>query len=391
MKIRHLLCLGALLFAGCQNGAAPTGGSKPPPPEVSVAAAVTATVTDYEDFPGRMEAVNAVELRARVTGYLDKFLFKEGEMVTKGEVLFEIDPRPYKAEFARSEGNITVSDGHLKRLEADYKRAQNLFPMNAISKEDFDKIAGDRIEATGALETAKAARDMAKLNLDWTKVKSPLTGRISQRFISPGNLVKADETILTTIVDLDPIYAFFDLDERTALRLQKLIREGRVKWSVDAGLPVYLGLSDEEGFPRKGTINFADNKVDPDTGTWRLRATYENKDLSLSPGLFVRVRLPIGNPYETVLVAEQALGTDQSQKFLFVVDEHKMVTYRRVKVGRQHHGMRAIAEGLKPGEQVIVSGLQRARQGIEVNPKVITMPTAADIGAEQKPASKKDN
>jgi len=343
-------------------------------------------VVDYEDFPGRTEAVNAVEIRARVGGYLEKVHFKEGAEIKKGELLFEIDDRPYVADLARAEGNLLQSEGHLRRLESDYKRAMDLYPKGAMGREDYDKIIGDRTEASGALAVAKASKDTAMLNLSFTKVRAPLSGRISRRFIDPGNMVKADETALTTIVSLDPIYAYFDLDERTTLRLQRVMRDKKIQWSPDAGLPVQLGLADEEGFSKRGTVNFADNRVDADTGTWRLRGLFDNPDRSLAPGLFVRIRLPIGNPYKAMLVSEQALNTDQGQKNLYVVDAANKVGYRRVKVGRLHVGLRIIAEGLAPNEKVIVSGLQRVRTGMEVDPKQVDMP--ALVAAQDSPGTK---
>ncbi len=362
---------------GCARTQAEAQLAAPPPPEVLVSLPERREVTDFEDFPGRTEAVNSIEIRARVSGYLEKVHFKEGADVKKGDLLFEIDPRPYEADLARAEGNVVQSEGRVRRLDSDYRRAQELFPKGAMGREDLDRILGDRTEATGSLEVAKAGKTMAVLNLNYTKVCAPLSGRISRRFIDPGNMVKADETALTTIVSLDPIYAYFDLDERTTLRLQRLVREKKVKWSPDAGLPVLLGLEDEEGYSKKGTINFADNHVDADTGTWRLRGAFDNKDLSLTPGLFVRIRLPIGDPYQAVLIAEQAVSTDQGQKNLFVVDAENKVAYRRVKVGRSYNGMRIIAEGIRPDEKVIVSGLQRVRQGMEVIPKLVDMPAAA--------------
>jgi RND family efflux transporter MFP subunit len=380
------LLLPCPVITGCGRSQAQQGPAPPPPPEVQVSLPETREVTDYEDFPGRMEAVNDVTVRARVTGYLEKVHFTEGADVKKGDVLFEIDPRPYKAELARAEGNVLQSQGRLKRLEADYQRATTLIPRGAMGREDFDRVVGDRNEASGALEVAKANRDMAQLNLAWTQVQAPLSGRISRRFVDPGNLVKADDTALTTIVSLDPIYASFDLDERSMLRAQRLIREGKIQWSPDVGLPVMLGLADEDTFPRQGTINFADNRVEPDTGTWRLRALFPNPDHMLAPGLFVRIRLPIGQPYKAVLIAEEALGTDQGQKFVYVVDDANRVSYRRVKVGRLHGGQRVITEGLSATDKVIVSGLQRIRQGIEVKPDVVPMPTAA--AKEEEPKSK---
>jgi RND family efflux transporter MFP subunit len=351
-------------------------------PEVSVSVVIARTVTDYEDFPGRLDPVNSIDIRSRVTGFLAKVNFKEGSIVKKGEVLFEIDERPYKAELERTQGIVLQMQGRLERLKADFARAEMLLPKDAVSREDYDKIVGDKKEAEGNLQVAKANQETANLKLGWTKVEAPLTGRVSRRFIDPGNLVKEDETILTTIVDLDPIYAYFDVDERTTLRFQKLIRAG---WTEEAKLPVYVGLADEEkvggdykGFPHRGTIHFADNKIDWETGTWRLRGLFENKNLYLSPGLFVRIRLPIGIPHKEKLISEQALGADQGQKFVYVVDDENVVSYRRVVVGRLHHGLRAITAGLEVGDKVIVSGLQRARPLLKVNPKVVPMPGQPD-------------
>ena len=367
----------ALLLSCPATGCGPAPAqpsSAPPAPEVLVSLPVFREVTDYVDFPGRIEAVNSIEVRARVTGYLDKVYFQEGAEVKQGDLLFEIDPRPYKAELARTEGNIVQSEGRLRRMEAEHQRATSLLPKGNISREDFDRIAGDRTEARGALAVAKANRDMAELNVGFTQVRAPLSGRISRRYIDPGNLVKADETPLTTIVSLDPIYAYFDADERTTLRLQRLVRAQKIKWSLKAGVPVTLGLADEEGFPRQGTITFADNRLDPDTGTWRLRGQFANTDFALSPGLFVRLRAPIGEPYPAILVSEQALGTDQGQKFVYVVNDKSQVEYRRVKVGSLHGGLRVITENLKPKEKIVVSGLQRVRPDMEVSPTLVEMP-----------------
>jgi RND family efflux transporter MFP subunit len=372
-----LLLPSCLLLVGCARSQAEPQMA-PPAPEVLVSLPITREVRDFEDFPGRVEAVNSVEIRARVSGYLDKVHFKEGADVKKGDLLFEIDPRLYEADLARAEGSVIQSEGRLKRMESDYRRALDLYPKGAMGREDVDRILGDRADAVGALEVAKANKRMAALNLSYTKVQAPLSGRISRRFIDPGNLVKADDTSLTTIVSLDPIYANFDLDERSTLRLQRLIREKKVKWSPDAGLPVLLGLADEEGFPKHGVVTFADNRVDADTGTWRLRGRFDNPDLCLSPGLFVRIRLPIGESYRATLVSEQALSTDQGQKNLYVVEADGKVAYRGVKVGRLHNGLRIIADGIGPQEKVIVSGLQRVRPGMEVQPKLVDMPGASD-------------
>jgi RND family efflux transporter MFP subunit len=371
-----LLVLGLPVLAGCTR----TQAQPPmPDPEVTVAKPESSKqVTDYEDFPGRLEAVNSIDLRARVTGYLDKVNFKEGDEVKKDDILFEIDPRSYQADLARAEGNVVQTSGRLRRLEADYDRAAFLFPKGGIGREEYDKTVGDRAEAKGAYDVALADRETARLNLSWTKVRSPINGRVSRRYLDPGNLVKAGDTVLTTIVSLDPIYAYFDLDERTTLRWKRLIKTGKIAWSLDARWPVELGLADEEGFSLHGTIDFADNRVDMDTGTWRLRALVKNSDRALAPGLFVRVRLPIGKAYTPLLVSEQALGTDQGQKYVLVARKAEkagadgkktsvdQVEYCKVKVGRLHEGLRVIESGLTRDDRVIVGGLQRVRQGVTV-------------------------
>jgi RND family efflux transporter MFP subunit len=359
--------LSTFAAAGCSQPS-PSSGT-PPLPEVLVTLPTVREVTDYEDFPGRAEAVDAIDIRARVTGYLDKMYCTEGADVKLDDLLFEIDPRPYQAELARANAALVQSEARRDRLEADFKRAVNLLPKAAIGREEYDRIAGDRLEAGAAVGVANANIDIAKLNLSFTRIKAPKSGRISRRYIDPGNLVKADDTVLTSLVSLDPIYAYFDLDERTALRLQKLIRDGKLNSPQDGNLPVRLGLANEEGFPRHGTTNFADNRIDPDTGTWRLRALFKNPTHVLAPGLFVRVRLPIGDPFPAILIPEQALGTDQGQKFVYVVKPDGVVDYRRVQVGRLHDGLRVISKGLDKDELIVVSGLQRIRQGTRVAPK----------------------
>ena len=375
-----LLAALAAAVSGCGKSQAQQGPAQLPPPEVSVAYPVTGEVTDYEDFPGRLTAVNSVDITARVTGYLEKVNFREGADVKKGDVLCEIDPRPYEAELHRAEGSVLQLEGRLKRLDADYERGKGLFAKGNMSREEFDRITADRTEAQGMLKVNEAARDLAELNLSFTRVVAPLSGKISSRAIDPGNLVKADDTVLTTIVSLDPIYVYFDLDERRLLKLKSLIREKKIEWPADGGIKVLMGLANEEGYPHEGWINFTDNRVEPDTGTWRLRGRFDNPDHFFTPGLFVRVRLPIGNPYTATLVAEEALGTDQGQKFLYVVNEAGKVENRRIKVGPIHNGLRVISEGLTTGEKVVVSGLQRVRQGIDVKAEVVPMPGTEAAG-----------
>jgi len=380
-----LVALGAACATLFGCGAPPAPPALPKVPEVVVSVPVVRQVTDYEDFTGRVEAKASVEVRARVTGYLERVLFKEGTEVKEGAPLFEIDPRSYQAELKRAEANVMQSQARLRRCERDLKRASDLLPQNAISQDDFDQISSDREEAAAAVKLAEASRDLAQLNLSFTRVTSPITGRISRQLIDPGNMVKADETALTTIVSMEPIYAYFDEDERTLLRVRRLVRAGVLKTLQEASVPVLLGLVDEEGFPHEGRIDFADNRVDAMTGTLRLRGVFSNPQRMLSPGLFVRIRLPIGVPHPAILVSEQALGTDQGQSFLYVVNGKNEVVTRRVNVGLLDGGLRVIEQGLDKGERVIVSGLQRVRAGVKVAPKLLEPPGQASGPGPQPP------
>jgi RND family efflux transporter MFP subunit len=325
-------------------------------------------------------------VRARVSGYLQKVCFTEGADVKEGDVLFEIDPRPFKAEFDRTDANVHQAEANLKTLTANFSRANSMYTKGAIGQEEYDKIVGDKDAMAAQVKLAIAQRDTAKLNLDWTKVLSPLTGRISRQLIDPGNLVKADDTALTTIVSLDPIYVYFDVDERTLLTLRRLRQQGKSTSYREGTVPVFLGLSDEEGFPHEGAINFADNQVDPMTGTLKVRGEFPNPGKLLSPGLFARIKLPIGTPHKATLVAERALGAEQGQRFVYVVNDKNEVEYRKVKLGALQGGLAAVEEGVKMGERVVVNGLQRVRQGAKVEVKVVAMP-GTEAASEKTPAT----
>jgi membrane fusion protein, multidrug efflux system len=383
--VKRFLRLSALLLlpgigaaiAGCDmlqpSAQTPAQVETPKPPEVFVNLPTTAEITDYEDFTGRTVAIRTIDIRARVTGYLDKINFKdrEGMDVEKGFVLFEIDPRPYEAEVDRTEASLLQAQSHLKRLELDYQRALKTVASKTISKEQFDLVAGDRAEARAAVEVAKANLEIARLNVVFTKVRAPIDGRVSRTQLDQGNLVRADETILTTVVAMDPMYAYFEVDERTMLRLRRYAEEGRIRSESKREVPVRMGLADEEGFPHQGAINFFDNRLDPGTGTLQVRGVFKNTDRVLSPGLFVRVRLPIGESYQAIMVSEESLGTDQGQKFVYVVGDDNKAQYRRVDVGKLQKGRRVILKGLSEGERVVVSGLQRIRPGVVVAPKMV--------------------
>jgi RND family efflux transporter MFP subunit len=337
-------------------------------------------VTDYADFTGRTAAVDSVEVRARVWGYLDKVNFKEGALVKKDDVLFEIDPRLYRADFERARGTVAQYEARMYRAERDYRRAKTLLTRGAVGQEEYDRYEADYREAVANLDVAKANRDLAALNLGYTRIAAPVTGRVSRYVVTVGNLIQSGDqsggTLLTTLVSVDPMYVYFDMDERTVLRVRQLIREGKATSAREAEWPVALGLANEEGFPHRGTINFEDNQVNPKTGTLRVRGVFSNKDELLSPGLFARVRVPIGRAHRALLVTDRAIDTDQGQKVLYVVNEKDEVVSRVVRLGALHDGLREITEGLEAGERVVVSGLQQVRPGVTVEPKLVDMPTS---------------
>ena len=264
---------------------------------------------------------------------------------------------------------VDQTQARIERLKRQEQRANKLFHTHAITAEEYDLATFDLAEAQASLNAAIATKELAELNLSFTNVTSQISGRISRRMVDPGNLVKADETPLTTIVSMDPMYAYFDIDERTVLRLRRLLQAGKIQSMDESKLNAQFALADEEKFSLTGEINFLDNQIDPSTGTLRVRAVIANPKELLSPGLFLRLRLPVGNPHRAVLVREEALGTDQGQRFVYVIDDKDEVVYRRVKVGLLTGGRRVIDEGLQPSERVVVTGLQRVRPGIKVAPK----------------------
>ena len=371
-----VLALGiCLVLAGCSQPAAERSGDGPLPVKVSYP--VEREVTAYSDATGRTEAVDSVQVRARVWGYIDRFNFKEGQLVKKGDVLFEIDPRTYQAALTQAEGNLASAQAKANRLEEDLKRAELLRTRQAISPQDYDKTVGDRGEAAASVTALKGIVDQAKLDLGFTKVTAPVSGRVGRAIVTEGNLVQSGQTggtVLTTIVSVDPMYVYFDVDERTVLRVRQLIREGKAKSARDVPIPVFLGLANEDGYPHKGTIDFVDNQVNPKTGTLRLRGVFANTDEALAPGYFARVRVPIGFPHRALFISDRTVDSDQGQKIVYVVDPSNKVVVRPIRLGDLHDGWRSVEGGLKAGERVLVTGLQQVRPGQIVEPTVVDMP-----------------
>jgi RND family efflux transporter MFP subunit len=373
------LVVGTLLLStltGCQRPAAESSGDELP--TVSVSVPVEQDVTDFAEFTGRLAAVDSVEVRAHVWGYLDKVNFKEGAIVNKGDVLFELDARPYEALLEQAKARVAQGQAQFAYDEAENQRNLMLVGKGTVTKSELDKTTAARNVDVANIAADKATVRQRELDLEYTKVRAPVSGRISRYNVTVGNLIQSGDqgggTLLTTIVSVDPVYAYFDVDENTFLRVIKLIREGRADSARNGGLPVALALANEEGFPHQGMINFVDNQLNAKTGTLRLRGVFRNEDQLLAPGLFVRVRAPIGRPHPSLLVTDRALDNDQGQKIVYLVNDKNQVDARPVKTGALHNGLREIAEGLEPGERVVVSGLAQIQPGIKVESRQVDMP-----------------
>lgn len=352
----------------------------PPPPQVTVAAAVGRQVTDWDEFTGHLEAVDVVDVRPRVSGYIERVAFDEGAEVRKGDVLFVIDPRPYAAEVARAEAELARARTQLELARSEAERAERLVAEQAISREEYETRISASKEGDAAVSAAEAALRTARLNLEWTTVRAPISGRVGRAQVTAGNLVQAGSqaaTPLTTLVSLDPVYVYFDGDEQAYLEYVGFARpSGSRSEQRAARRPVYMGLANEEGFPHEGTIDFVDNRLDPAAGTIRARAVFPNHDHRLTPGLFARVKLAGSGKYAATLIRDDAVGTDQDRKFVFVLKPDSTVEYRGITLGPLSDGLRVVKSGLRPGERVVVSGLQRVRSGVKVSAK--EAPMAAD-------------
>lgn len=378
------LALLLAVLAGCGEDAPVT----PPPAEVSISQPIAEPIQDMLEFTGRTSAVESVEVRARVTGYITKVAFTEGAIVRAGDLLFQIDPREYQAAVLRAEGDVSRLRAQLARAQAEVARNEALRPSGAASARELERAIADKGAAEGELKAKLAQLDVARLDLDFTNVTAPIAGRASRAEITAGNLVIVGATggpVLTTIVSLDPIQVTFDADERSIIRLRKatIAADGTAKPEAVAAadIPVSMALVDEDDFPHRGKIDFVDNQVDASTGTMLVRAVVPNPSSLLAPGLFVRVRVPVGAVHDGLLVTDRAVGTDQDRKYLLVVNDENVVEYRPVKLGARHGGLREVLEGITSDDWVIVNGLQRSRPGATVAPQKVAMRPEAKPGA----------
>ena len=412
----HALLVLTCLGWGCSREENQSQSDEPDTgPIVRVTEPTARKVIDYTFFTGRIEAPEAVNVQARVTGYLDTVDFEPGAEVKAGQRLFLIDPRPYQAALDVALSQVKLAEARLKLAKADYARAIAIAKTpGAISQQDVDKYAASRDEAAAAVAAAKAGAEAARLNVEFTRITSRIDGIVGRNLLTVGNLVKQDTTLLTTVVSQDPMYAYFDIDEQTLLGIQRAIEQGQIdRKEEQEGFPVEMGLADEGNrYPHAGRIDFVNNQIDPSTGTIQFRGTFPNPPLNykhrrqLTPGMFVRIRLPMGSPHDAILVPQKAIGTDQGKKYLKVVNEKDVVEYRTIELGAQQPdglqvvipvkmirtktGMRPADKNAPPGEKtfdsirlgerIIVGGLQFVQAGMHVTPK----PVAAESGDQQK-------
>jgi len=367
-----IACIPALLGACAKSGDA----APPPAPQVSVATVLEKRVKDWDEFTGRFQAVETVEIRPRVSGYIDKVAFKEGGQVKAGDLLFVIDPRPYQAEYDRAAADVKRYKTALDLARIESVRVERLRESGAVSQEELDERTSTVAQAEANVAGAQAALESAQLNLSFTRVTSPITGRVSRAEITRGNLVTGGingGTLLSSVVSMDPIYLYFDSDEQAYLRYMQMARAGEGANSRGAPSPVHVGLANEEGFPHQATVDFVDNQLNSQTGTIRSRAVLANKDGEFTPGLFARVQLLGSDEYDAILIDDRAVNTDQNQKYVLLLGADNKIEYRKVKLGRVVDGLRIVREGLKAGDVIVVNGAQRVHPGVTVTPQQVPM------------------
>jgi multidrug efflux system membrane fusion protein len=372
----------AVLLLGCGNHSdVPAAEAETPPVKVKIAQPLQKEVLEWDEYTGRIEAMETVEVRARIDGYLDKVNFKAGDKVKKGDLLFVIDPRPYRAELNRAEGELERARSRLELAKNDLQRAERLRRSKAISEEEYDARSKGQREAVAAVRAAEAAAQTARLNLEFTEIRAPISGRIGRELVTQGNLVSGGGagTLLTIIVSVDPVYVYVDADERAVLKYRRLAEAGKRTSARETRITAKLALIDESDFPHEGYIDYIDPRMDPSTGTLRARAVFSNPNEFLSPGFFARLRVPGSAPYQGLLVPDRAVGTDQGQKFVWVAKDDGSVEYRRIVPGTVTGQMRVISEGLQPDDWVVIEGVHKLSPGTRIEAERI--PLAAIDGS----------
>ena len=369
-----------LVLSAC--GKSQESAQQMPAPKVSVAEVIEQPLNEWDEITGRLEAPESVQVRPRVSGFIDQVSFTEGTLVKKGDLLFQIDPRPFQAEVKRLEAQLQQARSNLARTNKEAQRGERLRESNAISTELAEARSTAAQEAKAAVAGIQAELDNARLNLSFTRVTAPIDGRVSRAEVTAGNLVNASESLLTSLVSTDKVYAYFDADERAFLKYSELARKAGNDSRGKS--PVYLGLSNETGNPHLGQLDFLDNQVNPRTGTIRGRAVFDNRDGQFTPGLYARLKLVGSDTYDATLIQDVAVGTDLGKKFVLVLGENNAVAYRSVELGPKLEGLRIVRSGLAKGDRVVVNGLQRAMLGSTVDPQSVPMADEKTLAALEK-------
>lgn len=381
---RSLLAIALLTACPACKQTKPAAPPEPPPSEVTVALPTVEQVIDYREYTGRTAAIDSVEVRARVGGYLEKREFTEGSEVKEGDLLFRIDSRPVKEEIRQAEANLAAQKAQLVRFDLDLKRARDLIATNAISQADLDLAIANASSGSAQLNALEAALAGSKLNLQYTEIRSPITGRIGRALVTPGNLVVADTTVLTSVVSMNPMFAYFDVDESSALDYRARVRDSQVDSARSTRIEIGLGLANEEGHPHTGEIDFVDNVTDIGSGNITIRGRFDNQDGTLLPGLFVRIKVPFTRPYDALLVPQTALAMNQQGRYVLVVDKEDTVKPHVVTVGAMHGDKVAISSGIGPEDRVVIKGLQKAKPGSKVKPMVVATEASANSPTVQE-------
>ena len=367
-----------VLLAACGKSETPNSTVAPPKPAIVASQPIEKEIFEWDEYTGRFQAMESVDIRARVAGYLQEISFKDGSKVKKGDLLFVVDPRPYMAQLQQSKAELDRAKSRLELAQNDVERAKRLLKEQAISEEEYDTRSKNLVQASASVESAKATVDLAQLNVEFTHIRAPISGRISRKLITEGNLVSTDATVLATIVSVDPIHVYIDADERSVLKYRRLSIEGKRKSARDFKIPVEMALIDEKDYPHQGYIDYVAPEINPATGTIRARAVFENPDDLFGAGMFARVRVPGSGKYKALLISDRAIAMDQGKQFVMVVNKDKHAEYRPIQTGHSHDGLRIVNSGLTIDDWVITNGLQFVRPGVEVDVK--PEPMQATVG-----------
>lgn len=372
--------IAALVLAACSNPEAADEAEAPAPPQVSVAQVVHERITEWDEFTGRLQAPETVQLIPRVSGYIEQVHFSEGALVDKGDLLVQIDPRPFATEVARLKAELQSAQSAAVQAEKEYNRAEKLSSQRAISAELLDSRLARKQQTAATVASVEATLERAELDLSYTRITAPISGRVSYAQVTAGNFVSAGQSQITSLVSTEKMYAYFDVDEQSYLKYARLAETGKRADTRDStSNPVYMALANDSNYQHVGRVDFVDNRIDAQTGTIRIRASFPNDDNDLLPGLFARIRLVGSDSYEGILIDEKAVGTDLNNKFVLVVNSNNELEYRAIELGEKVNGLRIVTEGLTPTDKIVVNGLQRVGANMQIDPQLVPMASSEQL------------